>query len=124
MQVGSLGALQCKLVSFFDPSLNLTMSRSQQAVSALTNLPDDMFQGSGQKFTTLGMHHAFTLCGCSDSLTQALSTGRIPTTLRKVLSHGNLMESQTTVSVRVLSVLIKETMVQASVRGVSLRNPW
>ncbi|KAH9937930.1 beta-glucan synthesis-associated [Amylocystis lapponica] len=29
-------------------------SAVQQAVSALTDLPDDMFQGSGQRFTTLG----------------------------------------------------------------------
>jgi hypothetical protein len=27
----------------------------QQAVSCLTDLPDDMFQGSGQVFHTLGM---------------------------------------------------------------------
>ena len=30
---------------------------SQQAVSALTNLPDDMFQGSGAVFTTLGFEY-------------------------------------------------------------------
>ena len=30
---------------------------SQQAVSALTNLPDNMFQGSGAVFTTLGFEY-------------------------------------------------------------------
>lgn len=34
----------------------LTAEHRQQAVSALTDLPDDMFQGSGQVFTTLGEH--------------------------------------------------------------------
>ncbi|KIP01971.1 glycoside hydrolase family 16 protein [Phlebiopsis gigantea 11061_1 CR5-6] len=32
-------------------------SAVQQAISSLTNLPDDMFQGSGQVFTTLGFEY-------------------------------------------------------------------
>ncbi|OBZ77829.1 Beta-glucan synthesis-associated protein KRE6 [Grifola frondosa] len=44
-----------------DPSITRANSYKgsaiQQAVSALTNLPDDMFQGSGQVFTPLGFEY-------------------------------------------------------------------
>jgi len=45
----------------YDPSItrpnDYKGSAIQQAISALTDLPDDMFQGSGQVFTTLGFEY-------------------------------------------------------------------
>ncbi|KAI0777564.1 beta-glucan synthesis-associated [Trametes elegans] len=43
--------------TIYDTSLTRPNSYSQQAVSALTTLPDDMFQGSGAKFKTLGFEY-------------------------------------------------------------------
>ncbi|CDO74392.1 Glycoside Hydrolase Family 16 protein [Trametes cinnabarina] len=41
----------------YDPSITRPNTYNQQAVSALTTLPDDMFQGSGAVFKTLGFEY-------------------------------------------------------------------
>lgn len=43
--------------AFLYAALTVPLLNSQQAVSALTNLPDDMFQGSGANFKTLGFEY-------------------------------------------------------------------
>ena len=40
--------------SFDDAGFICVCSFSQQSVSGVTRVPSDMFQGSGQKFTTFG----------------------------------------------------------------------
>ena len=52
----------------------------QQAISSLTQMPSDMFQGNGDNFRTLGNFFLFYTPRSSQSVKQGSNTGRIQIT--------------------------------------------
>jgi len=110
--------VSCILLYSTASRLTILLSYRQQAISGLTQLPADVFEGSGGAFHTFGLSWFLSfLWPLLIGAMQASNTSQIPSHAQTGTSHGKWTTTRRSGWARVQSDLIKAQMVPVSISG-------